>query len=56
MSKESRLCRLNLMHLQDKPDELEKSLEKMLKDIEEELNSLKESKIPIDKKQKFFNN
>ncbi len=41
MSTETRLCRINLFHLQDKPQELEQALEKLLKEVEEELAELK---------------
>jgi hypothetical protein len=42
MSTESRLARLGLLHLKDKPDELKAALEKLGREIEEERQWLRE--------------
>ena len=42
MSTESRLARLGLLHLKDKPEELRAALEKLGKEIAEEKQRLRE--------------
>ena len=42
MSTESRLARLGLLHLKDKPEELQAALEKLGREIEEERRRLRE--------------
>ena len=42
MSTESRLARLGLLHLKDKPEELQAALEKLGREIEEERKRLRE--------------
>jgi hypothetical protein len=43
MSRESRLVRLGLIHLKDKPEELQRCLEEMLIEIEAEKTRLRTS-------------
>jgi hypothetical protein len=48
MSTETRLARLRLLHLKDKPEELERCLERILIEIQHELARHRTKHIPTD--------